>query len=101
MEIGFRLSGLRRKNGCTQKQLADVLNWSQQNINNIGRDTTAPNMKFLYGAADLYKISLDELIGMKTLITEESGYEQQILNVVETSDDVKKELSLCLLKEAA
>ena len=51
--------------------------------------------------ADLYKISLDELIGRRTLITEESSYEQQILNVVETMDDTKKELSLRLLNEVA
>ena len=35
------------------------------------------------------------------LITEESSYEQQILNVVETMDDTKKELSLRLLNEVA
>ena len=40
------------------------------------------------------------LVG-KTLITEESSYEQQILNVVETMDDTKKELSLRLLNEVA
>lgn len=57
-------------------------------------------MEFLHGAADLYKISLDELIGRRTLITEESSYEQQILNVVETMDDTK-ELSLRLLNEVA
>lgn len=58
-------------------------------------------MEFLLDAADLYKISLDELIGRRTLITEESSYEQQILNVVETMDDTKKELSLRLLNEVA
>ena len=31
----------------------------------------------------------------------ESSYEQQILNVVETMDDTKKELSLRLLNEVA
>lgn len=101
MEIGRRLSELRKKNGYTQKQLADALNLSQQIVSNIERNTTAPDVKFLHGAADLYKISLDELIGRKTLITEESSYEQQILNVVETMDDTKKELSLRLLNEVA
>lgn len=101
MEIGSRLSELRKKNGYTQKQLADALNLSQQIVSNIERNTTAPDVEFLHGAADLYKISLDELIGRKTLITEESSYEQQILNVVETMDDTKKELSLRLLNEVA
>ena len=58
-------------------------------------------MEFLHGAADLYKISLDELIGREKLITEESSYEQQILNVVGKMDDTKKELSLRLLNEVA
>lgn len=101
MEIGSRLSELRKKYGYTQKQLAEALNLSQQRVSNIERNTTAPDVEFLHGAADLYKISLDELIGRRTLITEESSYEQQILNVVETMDDTKKELSLRLLNEVA
>ena len=101
MEIGSRLSELRKKYGYTQKQLAEALNLSQQRVSNIERKTTAPDVEFLLGAADLYKTSLDELIGRRTLITEESSYEQQILNVVETMDDTKKELSLRLLNEVA
>lgn len=101
MEIGSRLSELRKKNGYTQKQLADALNLSQQIISNIERNATAPDVDFLRGVADLYKISLDELIGRKILIAEESSYEQQILNIVETMDDTKKELSLRLLNEVA
>ena len=101
MEIGRRLSELRKKNGYTQKQLADALNLSQQIVSNIERNTTAPDVEFLHGAADLYKISLDELVGRKTLITEENSYEQRILNVVETMDNAKKELSLRLLNEVA
>ena len=101
MEIGSRLSQLRKKYGYTQKQLAEALNLSQQRVSNIERNTTAPDVEFLHGVADLYKISLDELIGRRTLITGESSYEQQILNVVETMDDTKKELSLRLLNEVA
>ena len=101
MEIGSRLSELRKKHGYTQKQLAEALNLSQQRVSNIERNTTAPDVEFLHGVADLYKISLDELIGRRTLITGESSYEQQILNVVETMDDTKKELSLRLLNEVA
>ena len=101
MKIGSRLSELRKKNGYTQKQLAEALNLSQQRVSNIERNTTAPDVEFLHGAADLYKISLDELIGREKLITEESSYEQQILNVVGKMDDTKKELSLRLLNEVA
>lgn len=101
MEFGSRLSESRKKYGYTQKQLADTLNLSQQIVSNIERNATVPDVDFLNGAADLYKISLDELIGRKALITEECSYEQQILNVVETMDNAKKELSLRLLNEVA
>ena len=47
MEIGRRLSELRKKNGYTQKQLADALNLSQQIVSNIERNTTAPYTRFL------------------------------------------------------
>ena len=96
-----KVNRIMNERNITQKQLADALNLSQQIVSNIERNTTAPDVEFLHGAADLYKISLDELVGRKTLITEESSYEQQILNVVETMDDTKKELSLRLLNEVA
>lgn len=100
MEIGSRLSQLRKKYGYTQKQLAEALNLSQQRVSNIERNTTAPDVEFLHGVADLYKISLDELIGRRTLITGESSYEQQILNVVETMDDTKKRAEFAFVKRS-
>ncbi len=49
------------------KNTIEALNLSQQIVSNIERNTTAPDVEFLHGAADLYKISLDELIGRKHL----------------------------------
>lgn len=101
MQIGSRLSELRKRYGYTQKQLADELNLSQQVISNIERNATAPDVEFLQGVADLYKISLDELIGRKNIFLKVNSYEQQILSVVETMDDTMKELSLRLVNEVA
>lgn len=101
MQIGRRLSELRKRYGYTQRQLADELNRSQQVISNIERNATAPDVEFLQGVADLYMISLDELIERKILFHKDSSYEQQILSVVETMDDTMKELSLRLLNEVA
>lgn len=101
MQIGSRLSELRKRYGYTQKQVADELNLSQQVISNIERNATAPDVEFLQGVADLYMISLDELIGRKNLFPKGSSYEQQILSVVETMDDTMKELSLRLVNEVA
>ncbi len=101
MQIGSKLSKLRKQHGYTQKQLADKLNLSQQVISNIERDTTAPDFEFLQGVADLYHITLDELIGRKIYYPKDNSYEQQILSVFEKMDDAKKELSIRLINEVA
>lgn len=101
MQIGNRLSKIRKKYGYTQKQIANELNLSQQIISNIERNVTAPDVDFLRGLADLYKISLDELIGRRTPFSSNCSYEDQILNVVESMDDTTKELSYRLVREVA
>ena len=63
MQVGKRLADLRKKNGYTQEKLAGKLNVSQQVISNIERNMTVPDINFLRGAADLYHMSIDALIG--------------------------------------
>lgn len=101
MQIGNRLSEIRKKNGYTQKQLADELNMSQQVISNIERNATTPDINFLQGAADLYKISLDELIGRQVTFEMGSSLEKQILSIIKKMDDTGKELSLGLVNQVA
>jgi transcriptional regulator with XRE-family HTH domain len=101
MQIGIRLSEIRKKYGYTQKQLADELNMTQQVISNIERNTTTPDINFLQGAADLYKISLDELIGRQVTFETGSSLEKQILSIIEKMDDTGKELSLGLVNQVA
>jgi len=101
MEIGNRLSDLRKKYGYTQQQLADKLNLTQQVISNIERNATAPDINFLHGAADLYKMTLDELIGRQVSIETGNSLEKQILSIVKKLDDTGKELSLGLVNQVA
>lgn len=101
MQIGIRLAELRRKNKYTQKQLAEALNLSQQVISNIERNATAPDLEFLYGVAELYNVSLDELIGRKLNLPVEESYERKIVEVLGMMDEHKKELSLRLISEVA
>ena len=101
MQIGTRLAELRKKNKYTQKQLAEALNLSQQVISNIERDATAPDLEFLYGAAELYNISLDELIGRKLNLPAKENYERKIVEVLEMMNEHEKELSLRLVSEVA
>lgn len=99
MQIGNRLAELRRKYKYTQKQLAEALRLSQQIVSNIERNTTAPDLEFLKGVADLYKISLDELVGRTFDLPMEKSYERKMLELFEVMTEEEKELSLRLVGE--
>lgn len=101
MQIGSRLAELRKKNGFTQKQLAQKLNVSQQIVSNIERDQTEPDIDFIKGAADLYNLSLDQLIGREFIKTESDTYEREIISILEKMDETGKELSLGLVNQVA
>lgn len=100
MDLGKRLADMRKYYGYTQKELADRMNLSQQVISNIERNTTSPDIDFLSGLADLYNITIDDLIGRK-IISTEGSYEKRILDVIESMDEPQKELSLRIVNEVA
>lgn len=101
MQIGNRLAEFRKKNGFTQKQLAQKLNISQQIVSNIERNQTEPDIDFLKGVADLYNISLDQLIGREFTKAESGIYEREIISILEKMDETGKELSLSLVNQVA
>lgn len=101
MGFGERLSKFRKEKGYTQKDLADKLNVSQQVISNIERNASNPDIIFLKDLADLYLVSIDELIGREVVPKDYNNLEQKIMSVVEQMDDKGKELSLGLVNEVA
>ncbi|MBS6959093.1 MAG: helix-turn-helix transcriptional regulator [Roseburia sp.] len=101
MEIGERLAKVRKEQGYKQKDIADKLNVSQQVISNIERNASSPDINVLRGLADLYGMSLDELIARQVTPREENGIEQKIMNIIEKLDDTGKELSLSLVDQVA
>ena len=101
MEIGERLAKVRKEQGNKQKDIADKLNVSQQVISNIERNASSPDINVLRGLADLYGMSLDELIARQVTPREENGIEQKIMNIIEKLDDTGKELSLSLVDQVA
>ena len=101
MQVGKRLADLRKKNGYTQEKLAGKLNVSQQVISNIERNMTVPDINFLRGAADLYHMSIDELIGRDFSGDKGGSYEHQIMSILENMDDKGRKLSLGLVSQVA
>lgn len=99
--IGKRLAEIRKSKKIKQKELAEMLSVSQQVISNIERDVTAPDIEQLKKIADIYNISLDQLVGRKYSGNEEDVVVQKILGCIEQMDNEGKELSLGLLYQVA
>ena len=62
MTLGTKLAIYRRLAGLTQQQLGERLNLSPQAISKWEKDLTEPDLTTLRILAELYKVSIDELI---------------------------------------
>ena len=78
-----------------------MLNVSQQVISNIERGVTTPDIEQLKKIADIYNISLDQLVGREFFGDGTDGVEQKIISYIKQMDDEGKELSLGLLSQVA
>lgn len=99
--IGKRLAEIRKEYGYKQTDLAEMLNVSQQVISNIERGVTAPDIEQLKKIADIYNISLDQLVGRDFFDDDADEFERKIISYIKQMDDEGKELSLGLLSQVA
>lgn len=99
--IGKRLAEIRKSRNFKQTELAEMLNVSQQVISNIERGVTAPDLEQLKSFADIYKISLDQLVGREFFCDDEDDVERKIISYIKQMDNEGKELSLGLLSQVA
>ena len=97
--IGKRLAEIRKSKDLKQIELAEMLNVSQQVISNIERDVTAPDIEQLKKFADIYNISLDQLVGREFFGGDADNVERRIIDYVKQMDKEGKELSLGLLSQ--
>ncbi len=101
MKLGERLAKIRNEKEYKQKDIAKALDVSQQVISNIERGETSPDIDLLKRLADLYEMSLDELVGRHFNVDNENSIEKRIMNIISTLDDEGKELSYDLLDKVA
>lgn len=99
--IGKRLAEIRKSKRFKQTELAEMLNISQQVISNIERGVTAPDIEQLKKIADIYNISLDQLVGREFFSDDTDEVERKIISYIKQMDDEGKELSLGLLSQVA
>jgi len=67
MYIAENLKILRKKNDMTQEDVAEVLGVSPQSVSKWERGDTYPDITLLPSLANLYKTSIDSLIGMEKI----------------------------------
>lgn len=64
-EIGENIKALRKMNGMTQSELASVLGGKKSLVSNYENGYSTPDVYTLIKLADVFDVSLDELVGRK------------------------------------
>ena len=77
VEIAQRLAELRRERGFSQEDLAAQLGLSRQAVSKWERAESAPDMGNLIALADLYEVTIDELLRVSPEVEEDMRYESQ------------------------
>lgn len=78
--IGENLMKLRKKQGMSQQEVADLLQVSRQTISNWELNQGAPTIDKAKDLAQLYDVSLDDLVGHNVeVISSKEKKESQIL----------------------
>ena len=84
--FGHRFQRLRKGNNLTQEEVANRLNVTPQAVSKWENDISSPDISLLNCFADLFNISLDELLGREKITT-------QIV-----SKDKRKDINKMILK---
>lgn len=72
MEIGKRIRRFRQERGITQEELAYEIDSSAAYISNIERGIKKPSLQKLFDIADIFQITLNDLIYEKPDILPEA-----------------------------
>ena len=67
MNFNNKLYRLRKSSGLTQEEMADKLQVSRQTISNWETGSASPSLEKALELADLFSVSLDELVGRKQI----------------------------------
>lgn len=70
--MGAFLSALRKANGMTQQEVADKLNVSNKTVSKWERDEGCPEIMMLPAIAELYSVTVDEILRGERIVKAES-----------------------------
>ena len=75
--MGAFLSALRKANGYTQQEVADRLNVSNKTVSKWERDEGCPEIMMLPAIAELYDVTVDELLRGERTVREETHFKEE------------------------
>jgi len=67
MKIAENIKFYRKAMGLTQEKLANLLNGKKSLVSNYENGYSTPDINTLIALADIFQITLDELVGRKFL----------------------------------
>ena len=91
-KIGRKISELRKDKNMTQMELADQMGISFQAVSNWERGNSMPDISKLPELAEVLNVSLDELLGKKTILVE-AAINDSIEEVITDCDACAEEIS--------
>ena len=96
--LGQRIARLRRNKGHTQEELGDKVGVSSQAVSKWETDSSVPDVMLLVKIANLFDISVDELLGNDRIketpqivpVSERRPIDKMILKIIIDSDEGDK-----------
>lgn len=96
--LGQRIARLRRNKGLTQEELGDKVGVSSQAVSKWETDSSVPDVMLLVKIANLFDISVDELLGNDRIketpqivpVAERRPIDKMILKIIIDSDEGDK-----------
>ena len=91
IKIGRFLQELRKEKGCTQEQLAEMLNVSRRTVSRWETGSNLPDLDLLIELTDYYSVELRELLdGERKNMNMDQEMKETVLRVAEYSNDEKQ-----------
>lgn len=89
--LGMMISSKRKEKGMTQLELADLMGVSDKAVSKWERDLSCPDVNSLPKLAEIFEMSVDELMQIKTGVKQEEKKD-----ISETIELICKALSLAM-----
>ncbi len=94
VKVGKKIAKLRKNNNMTQFELADALGISFQAVSNWERGNSMPDISKLPEIAELFQVSIDEILGKRNPILKEVANGEKVVLTNHLKTDVDEAATL-------